>query len=110
MRVCAVPSITRSHVNTHGSECDCLNPQEISQGKSERCHLRPAWAMPIRPRLVRVRLVGKLPRSANDAWRVPAGRQAMQVCGAMWHASWHRTSARSRRRESVHNLGRTTSP
>eukprot|EP00965_Chrysotila_dentata_P046721 1551377-Pleurochrysis_carterae.AAC.1 len=34
------------HVNTHGSACDCWNPQARSHGKSERCHRRPACAMP----------------------------------------------------------------
>eukprot|EP00965_Chrysotila_dentata_P072820 2406677-Pleurochrysis_carterae.AAC.1 len=63
----------------------------------------------IRLRPVRVRPVGKLPRSPSDAWRGPAGRPATRVCGVTWHASWHRTSARSRCRESVHNLGRITS-
>eukprot|EP00965_Chrysotila_dentata_P158769 5244203-Pleurochrysis_carterae.AAC.1 len=46
MMVCAAPLIVRSHVNTHGSECDCLKPQEMSHGKSERCHRRPACAIP----------------------------------------------------------------
>eukprot|EP00965_Chrysotila_dentata_P003136 102435-Pleurochrysis_carterae.AAC.1 len=34
------------HVKTHGSECDCLKPHDISYGNSDRCQRRPAWAMP----------------------------------------------------------------
>eukprot|EP00965_Chrysotila_dentata_P060558 2006816-Pleurochrysis_carterae.AAC.2 len=49
----AVKAVTKSAYSERGPSCvyngsdsHCANPKSSSQGKSERCHLRPACAMP----------------------------------------------------------------
>eukprot|EP00965_Chrysotila_dentata_P027993 930577-Pleurochrysis_carterae.AAC.6 len=46
MTRCVTPCTSRCATNTHGSDSHCLKPQSRSHGKSDRCHRRPACAMP----------------------------------------------------------------
>eukprot|EP00965_Chrysotila_dentata_P228740 6196778-Pleurochrysis_carterae.AAC.3 len=112
--------MVRSQVNTHGSECDCLNPQDVSQGNNERCHRRPACAIPrgacrlvprfrsqvgdgnIQLRLVRVRPAGRRPRSPTGAWTALVGPPERRGCVMTLPASWHRKFVHNRRRGFVH--------
>eukprot|EP00965_Chrysotila_dentata_P180150 5948632-Pleurochrysis_carterae.AAC.1 len=40
------PLIVLLHTKTQGSELDCWKSHSLSHGERERCHLRPAWAIP----------------------------------------------------------------
>eukprot|EP00965_Chrysotila_dentata_P111453 3685011-Pleurochrysis_carterae.AAC.1 len=55
---CDLPRMVLVHVNTQGSDVHCLKPQDWSHGNRDRCHRRPAWAIPytgLRMRQTRVR-------------------------------------------------------
>eukprot|EP00965_Chrysotila_dentata_P063206 2094367-Pleurochrysis_carterae.AAC.1 len=46
MSRCSTPEMVRVMVITQGSDLHCVNPNCSSHGNSERCHRRPACAIP----------------------------------------------------------------